>query len=249
MKKFISILSVKLKGREIKVRINVCVIDNESECARLLERCLKGWGYMNQCEIMIHIFSSCEEMIERKEDFQYHIFFLDIMMKQMSGIEFAGYLRERHYEGEIVFLTSFKEYAIDGYHVHALDYILKPVRPEDINRCMDYLLHRFTEEYYKYSYRQKRVVIPYRDIIYFISRGHSIDIVTATEEYRQPKSFQALKEERLPMQFLQCNRGIIINMDHIVQLQKQEVILTNEMILPVSATYAKELQEAYFRYV
>lgn len=230
------------------MQFNVCIIEDESVCAEHAEKCLRDWAKRNQCRIEIHIFSSGEELMGEKEDFGYQIFFIDIMLKRINGLKVAEYLREHHYEGEIVFLTSFQEYAIDGYHVHALDYILKPVTPEKINDCMEHLLSKYTEENYKYSYRREIKNIPYRNIIYFASSGHNIDIITTTGEYQQPKSFRELKGEQLPVQFLQCNRGIIINIGHVVQLRKQEVVLTNGMILPVSVSYAEKLQEAFFRY-
>ena len=63
---------------------------------------------------------------------RFSVFFLDIQMKEMSGLDVAKKLRKEGYTGPIIFLTAFREYVFHGYEVHALNYLLKPVKEEPL---------------------------------------------------------------------------------------------------------------------
>ncbi len=228
------------------MQFKICIIEKEPAYILQLEACLHEWAGEKECEILIERYHACEEFFQEQKKLNYHIFFLGMEIGKMNGVGFAEYLREQDYMGEIAFLSSCQEHAVDGYYVHAIAYLLTPLLPEKIFYCMDSLLEQYTEAHYKYSYRKERVNIPYEDILYFSSEAHNIEIVTATRRYKQFRSFHTLKGS-LPKQFLQCNRGIIINVDHILQMNSREVTLTNEIRLPVSATYSRKVREAFSR--
>ncbi len=225
---------------------NVCIIENEPAYTKQLLHDLNKWKMITDSELKIASYLSGEKFLESNTSEGYHIFFLDIKLDKLSGLDLAKILRKQHYSGEIVFLTSFYEYVLEGYHVHALNYLLKPVSPEEIYSCMNYIFNKFTGKQYKYSYKGMKINIPYHDIIYFNSRLHNIEITTVTRQYTEVKKFALLKQE-LPTQFLQCHRGLIINTDHILQLSRQEVTLTNQIKLPVSATYTEHIQQAFLK--
>ena len=106
--------------------IKVAIVDDDSLQLNLLNNMITIAGDKIGYSIQSTLFESGEAFLFALEDLpDLNIVFLDIQMKDINGMEVARKIRENNQELTLVFITAFVEYALDGYSVNALDYILK----------------------------------------------------------------------------------------------------------------------------
>lgn len=229
-------------------KIKVAVVENETvfleELRHYLEEwCTKGEGR----ELEIKVFQSGEEILT--EPLDANILFMDIQLEgRINGIETAKLLRETNYKQKLVFMTSYSEYALEGYKVEAMDYLLKPVSYEDIHACMDKLLKYLSNGYYTCRMKEAIVRIPYNKIRYCFSALHNVEFFTEDGIYRQTGSLEKLKHV-LPPQFIRCHRTAIINLNHVTGMKGNQAFMSDGVVIPVSNTYIAAVRDAYLEQV
>lgn len=222
------------------MEIKVGVVENESLYAKELVELLYKWSVVHNCEILHKIYSSGEELLA-ESDINFDIFFIDIQLASINGVDTAKKLRGRNYKGGIVFLTAFKEYVFQGYEVNAINYILKPIKIEKLELCMAIILKDLKNENYILRNRDLVERIPYNEIIYILSSRHHMELVTNCDTYRHWISMKNILKI-LPSQFIQCHRTVIVNIDHVKKLQGKTINMSNNICLPVSNTYIQNVR-------
>lgn len=140
------------------------------------------------------------------------------------------------------------EYALDGYKVYALNYLLKPVVLSEVEFCMDTVCQKLKKNYYLLHNQNSFIKIPYSNIIYFSSAKHYVDIVSTGQIYRQRIAFKEVLPT-LPSNFMQCHRTTIINIQHVNSVDGNNITMSNKNILPVSKTYVEQIRFAFINSV
>lgn len=228
--------------------MKLSIVDDEPRFVQRLINCINLWEKKVHIEVEYYICTSVREVLFDKL-LTSNIVFLDIKLKDtFSGIDLAKQLRTLHYHGEIVFLTAYHEYVLEGYQVQAMDFLLKPVMLADVERCLSLVSNKLNGEYYLLQNQQFVMKIPYYDILYFSSDKHYVDIICIDQTYHQ---LVALKNviPTLPSQFLQCHRTIIINIQHIHCINKNDITMSNGDVLPASKTYLQQIRHAFINTV
>ena len=111
--------------------INCAIIDDEPLAAGLLKSYALKTPFLHLCGT----YSSALEAMSELRDNPVQLLFLDIQMPELSGIEFAKILPS---DTKIIFTTAFQQYAIDGYKVSAIDYLMKPISYDDFLKAADF---------------------------------------------------------------------------------------------------------------
>ncbi len=223
--------------------MKLVIIEHNNNDRILLQSIIDSWASTNNVTCNVLIFSSGEDFLQANiipDDIK--IFFIDILLDKMSGMDIARLLRDNNYTGAIVFLTQTKDYVFQSYEVHALNYLLKPANPAQISKCLTEVYSEFAQQRYTYRHKGELISIPYNDILCFISSCHNVDIVTLSGSYSQHISFHELKT-KLPPDFLQIHRSFIINICHIYKITKNNIILSNQMDLSIGRSYKKNIEE------
>ena len=117
--------------------INCAIIDDEPLAAGLLKSYVEKTPFLE----LIGTYGSAIEAMKELRENPAQLLFLDIQMPELSGIEFAKILPP---ETKIIFTTAFQQYAIEGYKVNALDYLMKPISYDDFLKSADKALEWFT---------------------------------------------------------------------------------------------------------
>lgn len=169
--------------------------------------------------------------------------FLDIVMPEMSGIDLAKGLRGQGFSGEIVFLSTSREYGPETYGVGAFGYLLKPPTPESVREVLDKIAcARKAADLDGINIKTKGGVrsLLFREIsfaevinhkIYFrMTNGESVEM-TATFAEISPL---LLRDGR----FAQCHSSYIVNLNNIASIIGKEVIMRGGAKLPLSRSYA-----------
>ena len=145
------------------------IIDDEPLAAQLL----RSYAEKIPSLELVGVFSSAIEASKTIRSNRIDLAFLDIQMPELSGLEFAKLLPK---ETKIIFTTAFNQYAIEGYKVDAIDYLLKPISFEDFTQTINKVISKFQEEksiplehsdrfiYIKSDY--KLLQLRYDDILY-----------------------------------------------------------------------------------
>ena len=110
--------------------INCAIIDDEPLAAGLLKSYVEKTPFLE----LIGTYGSAIEAMKELRENPAQLLFLDIQMPELSGIEFAKILPP---ETKIIFTTAFQQYAIEGYKVNALDYLMKPISYDDFLKSAD----------------------------------------------------------------------------------------------------------------
>lgn len=229
--------------------VQVAIIENEAYFKDQLEKQLNIWAESNgSYELVIHTFTTGEEFLKESIN-NYHFIFMDIELDgTLNGIETARISKSRGSRTPLAFLTMHDVYVFDGYDTNAISYLLKPVRYEEVSKCMEKALNRIS--YAKYIYNSKDTIlsIPYQDILYIQSALHYSEMITVSDSISQRISLSKLAEQ-LPKQFVRCHRTTIVNIIHVKAIKQRELKLTNSVVLTISKPYLEAVQNAYVEWI
>lgn len=214
----------------------------------LILRWAKEQNYM----IALDAYTAAEQLLFSHEDKPpYDLFILDIQMGEMNGMELAAKLRSHGHGGAILFLTGIPDYAIEGYAVGAVRYLLKPIREEEFLSLLGTLYqNREKEEASCFILRQGMSArkIKLADILYAEARGHYIYMRTASGEEEWKDSFSSLEDDLTGKGFFLLKRGLLVNLSQVEQISRTDCILGDGTALPVARSKYKELNEAFIAY-
>lgn len=222
------------------LRIALC--DDEQKARDQLRFQLEKTMYETDEEI-VYEFSSGETALRwlGKHPGEIDLLFLDVEMKEMTGMEAAEEIRKFDKEILIVFVTGYSEYVFDGYRSGALDYVMKPAGEERIRqilmRARDILYGR-REKNFVFQNQEGTFRMPVDRILYFYSDRRQVCLVTEQKEYffyGKLGEVQAQVDDR----FVRIHQRYLINGDHVEYIGHDEV-LTGGRSLPVSRGMKEE---------
>jgi DNA-binding LytR/AlgR family response regulator len=208
-------------------------------------------AYINKVPFL-ELAAQCQSAIEARAFLEHNMvdaIFCDINMPDLNGMDFVKTLAAPPL---VVFTTAYSEYAVEGFRVNAVDYLLKPFGLQDFQRAANRLKERLSstptiEEpdilFLKTDYRIVKVSIP--DIRYVEAMSEYLKVWIESE----PKPIITLlsmkkMEERLPDTFMRIHRSYIINLTKIQEVNKNRIIMDADTYLPIGEMY-KESFQAY----
>lgn len=217
------------------------IVDDEPVALDILENHLSK---INNIQVLARCRNASEAFNAINKN-RIDLVFLDINMSGISGISFAKSINKNI---KIIFTTAYREYAIEGFDLHAVDYLLKPI---SFNRFQD-AINNFQQTYINPDSSAKQE----RDIAHFIfvkidRKMHKIDFssilwIESLNDYLKIETIEETKvirenistlERKLPdSKFLRIHRSYIISLDKIDSYSNEEVIIKNKS-LPISRTY------------
>jgi DNA-binding LytR/AlgR family response regulator len=210
-------------------------------------------AYINKVPFL-ELAAQCQSALEARQflsDDRVDAIFCDINMPDLNGMDFVKSLTAPPL---VVFTTAYSEYAIEGFKVNAVDYLLKPFGMQEFMRAANRLQERLsipasapaeTDDtlFLKTDYRIVKVNIP--DIRYVEAMSEYLK-VWIEGEAKPIITLLSMKkmEERLPDNFMRIHRSYIINLDKIQEVNKNRVIMDTDTYLPIGDLY-KEAFQAY----
>ena len=200
---------------------------------------------------VIDTYTSGEAFLENWPSKSYDLIFLDILMEGISGIEVARKIRETDSECLLIFISSSKEYALQGFEVRAFDYLLKPLSEERFQKTMDLCQNELAKHIRYIEVKESRtlVKIPLNEIIYTDYYNHYIQIHTAARLIRSYQQFDVFSPLLLCYpQFLCCYRNCIVNMDHVDSVDKHDFVMENGERVPITRGNRNSIYQQYADY-
>ena len=238
-------------GTERGISYRVAMVDDLPTERRTLKDYLETW-FHDRSELLLSEYETGEAMLLDFAPGRFQIAFLDIRMEGMDGILLAKKLREADPLLLIVFLSTAPEYAFDAFPIHPFDYLVKPCGYEAVSKVLEDAVRFLTQEESEITLRVARapVSIPLSRILSASSQGHSVEVVTSDGGSLRTvmtfSEFLALLdgEER----FLVCNRGLVINMDHVLTVEGEAFRMTDGSVCPMRTKGRAELTARFAQY-
>lgn len=217
-------------------KIECLIVDDEPPALNLLE------GYVLKTPFL-HLAGKCPDAISALEIIgsqPIDLLFLDIHMPELSGIELSRTLNTNI---KVIFTTAFQQYAIDGYKVDAIDYLLKPFSYEEFLKAASKANERIKLENYSLHYEQplpvlfvrsgyKLIKIELDKVLYIEGLKDYVKIYLTDSE--KPiitlMSLKVLEEKLIAERFMRIHRSFIINLSRIQAIERSQVLIGKERI-------------------
>ncbi len=235
------------------MRIAYC--EDEAAQAEHIRRMITEWAESRNTAAEVILFGSAEEFLFKNEVYPYDMVLLDIAMKEMNGVELAHAIRGKDKRIPIAFLTADSGFALEGYEVGAVRYLVKPVRKEKLYGLMDALLAESaegTEDGKCFMVEEKGMlrIIKESALCYMEVCGHYTELHMAdTTVIRIKESLGAIWARICHKDlFVKCHRSYVVNLLYIEKISRTECILSNAAILPVSRNSYQELNEKFIKH-
>lgn len=229
--------------------INIAIVEDEAMYAKQLEEFLHQYGEENGETFDITIYSDGDQVVHKYKS-QYDILLMDVEMKFMDGMSAAEEIRKVDTEVVIIFITNMAQYAIRGYAVDALDYVLKPVSyfafSQRLNRAISRMKKR-EQKVITVNIKGGTVRINIANIYYIESQGHNLILHTILGNYESPGTMKDIEEKLSEMDFCRGNKGYLINLQHVDGIQDGCALVKGEQLL-LSRSRKKEFMEALTKY-
>lgn len=228
--------------------INCAIIDDEPLAAGLLRSYAEKTPFLN----LIGTFGSALEAMKELRENPAQLLFLDIQMPELSGIEFAKILPP---ETKVIFTTAFQQYAIEGYKVSALDYLLKPISYEEFLKAANRALEWFTVSTKQQTYAEDRFMfvksdyklirVALDDILYIEGLKDYVRIYLADGTKIMSLMNMKKLEDYLPRpEFMRTHRSYIVHMTKSQSIDRFRIVF-GEQYIPISDSYKDDIQQ-YF---
>lgn len=204
--------------------IIVAICEDERYILEELRRKVEKYINRKSLDASIKTFMSGEELLKAKKKFD--IILLDLMLPGIDGLEVA---RQISCRSRIIFVTSYREYAVEAFDANAVHYLVKPVTEERLFSALDRAVNQ-TEQMDNQALTLiksgKTQVIFIRDILYCEVFDHQVRIHTVHGTYDYFGTLDML-ETKLDERFFRCHRSFVVNMSCVAGQEKGVAILTN----------------------
>lgn len=231
-------------------RIAIC--EDEKAQREYLSKLLETWQETSGEKTLVDAYSSAEQFLFEAEEKQaYDLLLLDIQMGRMNGVELARSVREKDTKVNIVFLTGIKDYAVEGYEVGAVRYLLKPVKEAEFFALLDKLCEEakeLGEDYFVFQTGSITNRVSFSEILYAEADGHYVCLKTSEKEWKWKENISSLSGILEVKGFFLLRRGLYVNLAKVEQIGKTECVLENGEVLPISKARYQALNEAFIAY-
>lgn len=231
----------------------MAVVDNEKVYREQVREVAEAAICEQGIQMNVMCFNSAGSLLEEIEDGgRFFVYVLDIEMPGMNGIELAKNIRKVDENAYIIFLTSYSEFAIAGYDVHAYQYVLK----ENLTEKIGAMLKQIWAEsgmvndgrYYTIMTNSRREKIRISDIVRIYKDGKNVQFVTEKGLFQQRTSLNEVFDCLPGDEFVFNERGSIVNLRYVEQIVKNEIVLSDHTILAVGRTHMAEVKRAITKY-
>ena len=237
------------------MKISCIVVDDEPLALEVLSSFIARIPYLVLEGQYTDPFFAMEHLRKKKVD----LLFVDIQMPDISGIELVKTLNN---PPKIVFTTAYSSYAIEGFNLNAMDYLLKPIAFDRflvaVNKVGDYMelseaaqeVHQPEEkdvpEYMFVKSNYKDIKINFNEVLYIEGSEDYIKIHTTTKKVMTLLSMKGVMEKLPENQFIRIHRSFIVAIDKI-ESKSNERITIGKQSLPIGASYLNEVSKRLYR--
>ena len=227
------------------------VEDNELHREQISREINAYFDDMNEvCEL--RVFDNGSDMLDHYYAVGgYDLLLLDIQLPGMDGVSIAKQVRQSDEKVLIVFITSMISYAVQGYSVHALDYILKPINRISFRNTLDHaraLFRQGTEHFISVSTSEGLLKLDISQIYFIETEKHAVRLYYTKGSFHINDTLKSIEEKLKKAPFCRCNNCYLVNLAHVERVKKNDVIVAGHE-LSFSRLRYKPFMEALTNYM
>lgn len=213
--------------------IRVAIAEDDPQCFSQLEQFIGDYGRETGRAFQITHFDNGEDLVERYQP-EYDLILMDVDMPYMDGMTAAGYIRERDPEVVIIFVTNLAQYAIQGYSVNALDYILKPLNyfsfSQRLGRALQYVKKK-ESAFLTVAVKGGAIKLELDGIFYIERLGRQLMFHTRSGIHASTATLQQVEAALEDKGFARCNQGYLVNLEHVDGVQDGCAVVHGDKLL------------------
>ena len=236
--------------------MNIAICDDNKDTVTMLYSLIKNYfaDYdlsLNTISLYTNGNTLLSEMEHGKE---LEVIFLDIEMPSLSGMEVAKQIREMNSDALIIFITSYPDFMSASFKVEAFDFLTKPLKISEFNATLERCIKKYTQRHSQIAMKTSlgTAVVYLNNIIYVNSNKHYVTLISKDGNHISAKmTLNEIENILKPyQQFVRCHQSYIINLDYILEVQRDKVLLKGHSLeldsdLPVSRKYAAITKEKF----
>ena len=227
----------------------IAVCDDQVDELNQLIDLLQRWAEENKQSLRYRSFRNAAQLLEAMGKERFTLYFLDIIMAGMNGIEVAREIRNADETADIVFLTSSPGFAYESYSVHALDYLLKPISEKHLFPILNRLFaqEQKPQEGLTLKCGSTMIRVPFSQLAFVEVNGKHIQFNltdgTVRDVFGYLNEYEPILLSR--PEFAHIHRSYIVNMLQIREMSASGVYTFSGKRLPVSRLLYPQLQAKY----
>ena len=230
----------------------ILIVEDEPEAAAQLKAAIKRYGAAAGEEFHVTWNQSALCLVDERTE-PVDLIFLDIDLPGIDGMKAAAEFRERDQSTPIIFVTNLAQYAVKGYAVDALDFIVKPVTYGAFALRMDralQVMRRAAGRSLSVKSRDGLRAFPASDLVFIEVSGHDLTYTLASgEAFAVRGSLKSVEPELGGLPFLRISSSCIVNMAHVRGLHDARVTLTGGAEVWISRANKRRCLEEITRYL
>lgn len=218
--------------------IRCLIVDDEPSAREILDKYVRDVPYLQ-------VEGECSDALEAIDFMREHtvdLLFLDINMPRLSGI---GFLKSRQNSPAVIITTAYDEYALEGYELDVVDYLLKPFSFERFLKAVekaDYRISPTSTEpgFLVVKADKKTYKIPYSEILYIESLGDYVTVYTPLQKLTTYETLKNLEELLSSHGFVRVHKSFLVSLDKVDYMEGNLVVIRSHEI-PIGATYKEDV--------
>ncbi|MBD5144098.1 MAG: LytTR family DNA-binding domain-containing protein [Oscillospiraceae bacterium] len=201
-------------------------------------------------DMIVDEFSNGNQLVNSFLTKPYDIVFLDIEMPEIDGISLARQLRKLSDDVSIVFLTGHKEYAIDGYGLNALRYLVKPVMEKEIHEILEHVLEKQNSKKFIWlTNRDGTHRIKISDIIFIEAKNQNLIFYTVSGSIEIRGNINKYEKELESDGFFRVHRSYIVSLSKIKSIFGNKITVECDFKVPIARAREHEFNHAFFLFI
>lgn len=227
------------------MKLNCLIVDDEPLSLDVLEKYIQDIPELQLAGRCLDAFSALKMLKETEVD----LLFLDINMPKLSGINMVKTMDQLP---EVVFTTAYPEYAVEGFELEVLDYLVKPISFERFVKTINKAQKKFEgkaskginhQDFIMVKSNKKLYKVPLHEIIYIQSMGDFVKIFTQEKTYISSDTLKNIAAQLPDQQFIRIHKSYVISLIAFKYIEGNQVKIGDDF-LPIGLTYKDSLLKA-----
>lgn len=231
--------------------LSLVICDDSPEVLETLRQMVSA-NLPHPAPYRIDTFSSSEKLTKAvRKGLQPDIALIDIKFGQENGIHLAKQLFPLGSRTQVIFVTGYIEYCTAVYETEHIYFLVKPVNGQELQQALRKALERLNSGPEKLLTLRSRTMIqriPLSAIRYIESRARKVIIYYGSTSYEHYSTLTDLLNQ-LPENFIHCHKSFCVNMEHIVRMEPDRFILSDEKTIPISQTKRTETRTRFLEFL
>ncbi len=231
------------------MKLSCFIIDDEPLAIEVLESYISK---LDSIEIA-GTFGNAIKAFEALKEAEVDVLFLDIQMPKLTGVEF---LKSLNNPPLVIFTTAYRDYAVDGFELNAVDYLLKPISFElflkAVNKVQDLKIRPLDQKqsspdeqgYFFVTSGKEKVKIRLTDVLYLESKGDYVLIKTLDKEVQTHATLTSMEKKLGEENFIRVHRSFMVNINKIESWSQTDVRMAGQ-IIPIGRSYKKQTVQCF----